>query len=551
MTVPTDEQIEKWQKRWDKYPGLRLRVASILTGGIQSALDRQRGQFQNDSEFDEEKEINLRLEQVRDLLPQGDFERFDREERGYPVIDLRGINFGGVGGASNLKAFIGVSARLQGSILNDIYLHSADLRFANLDKASLTGANLSEANLDEAHLNHADLTAADLTGASFEYAELHQVDMRFAILRSAIFLGTKMHRARIESVTGTPSTMKFVRMDQATISNVSWVGVDLIGAVLTRAIITQGVHFEQTNLEEASFGFSQLDDVHLECSKLNKTNFNNCTLKQVRMDGANLELAEFKNSEITDVSFMGSILDKANFSGATFENVRAGKIKQLDDKCQLEDEYKEKVLELSTRFSDCIILPKRKEFFENFHWIRPVSYFDVNWKKLWQFDFERWFYTNFNNLKIDGADTEFSRELYYYVKDQQYLRNYLNNHRLLYIVWRCLSGCGQNPALFLWWNLFFIVFFACLYSILPVQTTNAFPEFLIMTEKPIDSEAYKGIEVLKWWFISFDIFSNIGVLSVTANNIVGSFLVMLETALGMIALGLLINLLHNMWTIKR
>ncbi len=52
-------------------------------------------------------------------------------------------------------------------------------------------------------------------------------------------------------------------------------------------------------------------------TKLDKTLFNKCSLKEVDFTEANLQSAQFTDSDLTGTLFSNTNLEKANFRGAT------------------------------------------------------------------------------------------------------------------------------------------------------------------------------------------------------------------------------------------
>ena len=105
-------------------------------------------------------------------------QRYSAGSRNFQHLNLPRINLPGADlrGANLLRAIlVGANlrdAQLQGVKLVIADLQGADLRRANLSKAKLIGANLRCANLAGANLHRADLSDADLTGTNFQGAIL-------------------------------------------------------------------------------------------------------------------------------------------------------------------------------------------------------------------------------------------------------------------------------------------------------------------------------------------------------------------------------------------
>jgi uncharacterized protein YjbI with pentapeptide repeats len=179
MVVPTDEQIEKWQKRWDKYPGLRLQVASILKGG------RLIGESEpDDSQTEELTEViesakKDRIIIIDRILPEGDFETIDRyreNEGKIHSLDLRGICFK----KTNLNGFYAPDCQLEGASMISCDLTGSVLTGAKLQAANLSCSEIGSASFDEANLEHAILNSGTAS---------NKVYMNNAILKNAKLAG--------------------------------------------------------------------------------------------------------------------------------------------------------------------------------------------------------------------------------------------------------------------------------------------------------------------------------------------------------------------------
>ncbi len=154
MPIPTNEQINRWRKRWEKYPDLPSKIADILRGDASAG--------------DDEEEAAHRMWAVNDLLKElNDPEFIVYDGKGYhgfkyrkrykiPILDLRGIPWSG-------KYLIQV-------VLPGVHLEYADLCFSRLEEvdfyrtrlecAWLDWACLEGATFDETHLDGADLRNA-------------------------------------------------------------------------------------------------------------------------------------------------------------------------------------------------------------------------------------------------------------------------------------------------------------------------------------------------------------------------------------------------------
>jgi hypothetical protein len=103
----------------------------------------------------------------------------------------------------------------------------------------------------------------------------------------------------------------------------------------------------------------------------------------------------------------------------------------------------------------------------------------------------------------------------------------------------------------LFWALAFMLFFAWLYSSIPFEPWLPdwlIPSWFYVAQSPINPQQFNlSTEVLtgfwQWLFISFDIFSNLGIRSTQAQNPLGVILIMTETMLGLMMFGMLISVM--------
>ncbi len=348
-----------------------------------------------------------------------------------------------------------------------------DLRGINWGEFPLSGLNLCGARLEESYLMHAQLHAAELTDVHLEGAQVS---------------GSHMEGAKLS-----------------------------------------GVHMENASLVNAHLEVASLWGAHLEGAMLAEAHLEGATLCEVHLEEANLH----------DAHLEGALLWKSSFDGARLDWIRVGKLEALDPECELPEKLRTQLPDRKTSFVNTEFLPSYKDFFTGAFECRNIRHFlkTARWKDLWCFWTERWFYTDFQGVRIDDADTVLAADLHRYVRDQQYLYVFRHRHLIGYKCWKWLAGCGDNIWLLAFWSLFVIVFFAVVYW-LPLGMINA----------QAYGEDYSSIwEPLKWFFISFDIFSNLGVRATHPQTSFGVFVVFLETTLGFVALGTLIAVASNKW----
>ncbi len=334
-------------------------------------------------------------------------------------------------------------------------------------------------------------------------------------------------------------------------------GAELRGIHLEGAFLTDG-HLEGAYLHKAHLERAILTGAHLEGAFLHYAHLEGTILDCAHLEGANLSRAHLEGAVLIGANLEGATLTLAHLGGADLNPISVGRVNVYDDSSEIKSGLEETRPGYRTIFAYTEFLPRWSSFL-SIKFINGVCRNNPG-KKLWpiiiRFIFERWFFTDFGNARIDDADTALSPDLYRYVKDQQYLTRIRQRNKILYRLWQILAGCGNNIYLLAIWCVFFVWVFSLLYWSLPWQTPDFMhgwiPSFLYMAEKPINPEAYvkhypAPSEAFKWFFVSFDIFSNLGIRNTFPQNNIGVLLVFFETALGYLALGTLLAIAHNKW----
>lgn len=167
-----------------------------------------------------------------------------------------------------------------------------------------------------------------------------------------------------------------------------------------------------------------------------------------------------------------------------------------------------------------------------------------------------WFFTDFRDVDTNGVGFSGAMDLERYINDQQYLIRFRYMHKMGYFLWNLLSNCGGSIWRVAFWALLAIVGFAALYGTLPWpnHAPSLVPDWLIMHGPAVNPNAYGLANAMEssnlpgwamWFFVSFDIFTNLGIRSTQPLNVVGVFLVFIETILGYVSLGLMISVFAN------
>ncbi len=176
--------------------------------------------------------------------------------------------------------------------------------------------------------------------------------------------------------------------------------------------------------------------------------------------------------------------------------------------------------------------------------------------------FNRWFFTNFQNVDIDKCDTTEAGDLVRYIKDQQYLRAFKQKHPLFYWFWNLTTNCGYSASRVAVLGVVIILAFAALYMHAPFET----PDFMLsllgstpltdwLVMRPYETLVNPDMvnarypdtlsDFARFFFVSFDIFTNLGVRSTHPACNAGVVAVFFETVAGFMSLGLMIAVLTN------
>ena len=277
-----------------------------------------------------------------------------------------------------------------------------------------------------------------------------------------------------------------------------------------------------------------------------------------KLDGSDLRDVNLNKSDLMGASLLGVDFERANIIGTNFSSTKMGMHIFRPDLSALTHFSDNKFIINWKCFTKLLTCKINKDLFTKWQFpsetYSPGFYHETGGnsrlKRLgfWQLLFNRWFFTNFRNVRIDDADTVEASDLYKYIKDQQYLDSFRRKHPILYQFWNLSSCCGYSAIRVAIWSLLAIVLFAVIYALIPITVPNWWPDFLVFgSEKLIHPDlAYESMSnSMKWFFFSFDIFTNLGIRSTHPQNDMGVIFVFLETIAGFTSLGLLISVLTN------
>ena len=517
---PSDKEVGDLRNRWSGKENVVENIIQALK--LQDVLNEREIEKRINTANDILKNIGLPpLEDKVEIL----LDFLDGKSICVPGLDLRGITV-------LQKQCIGITmvgAHLEGSKWVGCHLNGAILTEAKLQKSLFDHCELKEARFERAILYEAELSSSKLKQSHFEYANL-----LYTILIDADLTGAHLEHAKLGSA----------HLENSYLTNAHMEYTYLISA-----------HLENALLDGANLEYAKLRHCHLEGSFLYMTNLDHADLFHAYLQGANLTGASLKGAKLSNVSVSTLTLD------------------HFSEDCKLSPEDKENMtkLPIKTIFKDTKYLPlwrehvfekidlkrlwKRKKTLSILSNIREnVKFKRIYWKDLGRHIFSRWFYTKFLLVNIDDADTIMAKDLYRYVNDQQFLYLFKINHPWIYRIWKLFSDCGGKLSIVAFWSIVFVLIFAVLYMTLPCQAPeflkSILPNWMFVAEKPVNPTVFNEVGnslggFWKWLFVSFDIFSNLGIRSTHPQNPLGVILILSESVLGFMMLGMLISVLSN------
>jgi len=354
-----------------------------------------------------------------------------------------------------------------------------------------------------------------------------------------------------------------------------WPVLDLRGISLENknmnCVTLMSAHLEGTFLRNVNFTKSWLAEIHLERAHGIRVKFDHCELFKAHLErskwesnssflkanlfassldnsiniGANFECANLSDANPTEAnllasSFYGSQMSGCKLIGAKFRNAKFGL---------------SKINGLRTIFINNSYVPSYSELIMDSISIRKKLL--GLWKRFWNY----WFYTDFSGIcAIEEANTILATDLYRYAMDQRIVQRTKDKSKCLYWFWNLTTACGWSTVRLMFWAILVIIGFACLYANFGLVTppdlvTHTIAEHVIPSIgpalDPLGHVAPKETTInvspaFQWFYVSFDIFTNLGIRVTTkpAPNW-GVVVMFIETVMGWMTLGLALTVFAN------
>ena len=365
-------------------------------------------------------------------------------------------------------------------------------------------------------------------------------------------------RQRLRSVASADFKMLDDDEDYLDLRGIDLSRQDLRNADLS-SIYFDGAIFDSARLEHANLRYSYFRkasfcEAHMEAVCADPAHFENADLCQAHLEGALLSKAGFENANLREVHFEDAEIYNSNFKGAKLQEAH------LEGSCFSMNEFdRDTVFERNSfvpTFSDLIFRDLTHPQVITRSNDKPVL---SRWYKLLRLIRNRWFYTGFTDFRYEDADLILAADMKRYIEDQRFVDSFRRNSPFAYQVWNFTTACGWSAIRLMLWAILIIILFAFFYAHFdlispPDLTTTSITQTIIPSIGPAipsirNSEPTESIllnQSMHWFYISFDIFTNLGIRVHTkpVSNW-GVIIIFLETILGWITLGLAITVFAN------
>jgi len=302
-------------------------------------------------------------------------------------------------------------------------------------------------------------------------------------------------------------------------------------------------YFRHASFSEANMKSTCLDLAHFENADLYQAHLEGALLEETSFEKANLMEAHFEDAEIYNSNFTGASLQEAHLEGAWFSRNKFDKDTIFERNSFLPT--LSRLIFRNTAHPQVLTRSNDK----------PVL---SRWYKLFRLLKNRWFYTGFVDFKYEDADLTLAADLKRYIEDQRFVERFRRNSPTAYWIWNLTTACGWSTIRLMFWAILVIIGFSLLYTnfklVSPPDLATPITQALVPSIgpaippfQPVEPNESVGVNrAMQWFYISFDIFTNLGIRIHTkpASNW-GVIAMFIETILGWMTLGLAITVFAN------
>jgi uncharacterized protein YjbI with pentapeptide repeats len=221
----------------------------------------------------------------------------------------------------------------------------------------------------------------------------------------------------------------FVQFPILDLSGIEW-NLSFLNNIFLLDSHLEGAYLRGSHLESADLSHSHLEGADLTWSVMECTN-----LWYSHLEGADLSRSHLEGAHLCHSHLEGTELVEMHIEGAKLINSEMGIIERFDEDCILLEVSRNELIGRKTKFAYTEFIPMWRDFFTvKFNGLNLISFLKgVICQDFWGFNTARWFYTNFEGVRIEDADTVQAADLRRYVNDQQYLEQFNISHlRLSY-----------------------------------------------------------------------------------------------------------------------
>jgi len=330
--------------------------------------------------------------------------------------------------------------------------------------------------------------------------------------------------------------------------------VDISKCILPLARL-DSVEFTEVNMSYSYFVGSCFD-----YAQLNGCIFAESTLRFTSFRRSKTLSCDFRAADLHG-DFYGARLVGANLKGADLggSDLR----KSWFFACECGEHSSHAIRNMSENNNSTSLIPYSRSSntsFSNNKYLDSYTYCFKNkeYRNLLKLYRSRWFYTRFEGLPIEFCDASGAQNLKRYVEDQRAVQNLREQSKFGYIFWNLTTACGWSTMRLMFWAIMVIIFFAGLYANLNLVTPPDIVSQVVVAPsiptigvdsilKPIATAKPPSVSpAFQWFYVSFDIFTNLGIRVTTkpASNW-GVVVMFIETILGWMTLGLAITVFAN------
>lgn len=346
--------------------------------------------------------------------------------------------------------------------------------------------------------SRADLSGADLEGLDFSGADLSGAMMHGASLRNANLSDAKLIHTDLSD-----ATLQGACLARANLLLTDFTAADLRDADLSfttpsasdqgMGLTPRGPRFHDTDLRGADLS-------HAYCYV---SDFSGASLSGASFSNAILERANLANNDLSELEFSGANLSRANLEGSDLTGARLNRAAMIHTNLQgatLSDADVSGASMQSANFADAKVDGIRYDRKARFKGIRVSSCY---------------------------GSSRFRR----HAEDQDFIEEFKEAHPFYYTLWLGLTDCGRSMGRVVIWSAGLAFVFAILYYILGEDAFNIDPD---------DSLGWTPFTLIYYSVVTI---TTLGFGGITPRTPAAAALVMLESVMGYLMLGILISIL--------